>query len=246
MYSIPSNTKIALVTGANKGIGLAIAKSLSSATHKHHVLLCSRDAAVGQVAASALQAQGHSVEALILDVSQDSSIITAAQEIGSKFGRLDVLINNAGISHDSNNDLTLREKYERTYAVNVFGAAIVTETFLPLLAKSVAPRIVFMSSTLGSLTLKADFQSGVSGVPVPIYRSSKAALNMLMLHYAKIYEKDAKWKINACDPGFTGTDLTRGRGGSVEKAAVNAVRLALLKEDGETGTYSETEGMLPW
>jgi NAD(P)-dependent dehydrogenase (short-subunit alcohol dehydrogenase family) len=246
MTSISSNTKIALVTGANKGIGLAIAKSLSSSTHSYHVLLCSRDPALGQAEASALQAQGHSVEAVTLDVSQDSRIITAAQDVASKFGRLDVLINNAGISHDSNSDLTLRERYEKSYAVNVFGSAVVTETFLPLLAKSAAPRIVFISSNLGSLTLKANFESGISRIPVPIYRTSKAALNMLMLHYAKTYENEKKWKINACHPGFASTDLTGGRGGSVERAAVNAVRLATLGEEGETGKFSEAEGVLPW
>jgi NAD(P)-dependent dehydrogenase (short-subunit alcohol dehydrogenase family) len=245
MSAASSIKRVALVTGANKGIGLAIAKSLSSKTHGFHVLLGSRDIELGNTAASSLQELGHSVEAIALDVSTDASIKAAVDFVGSKFGKLDVLINNAGISSDNDNSLSLRDRFETTFNVNVFGAAILTEAFVPLLSKSSSPRIVFVSSNLGSLTLKADLDSGMSGIMVPIYRSSKAAMNMLMLHYAGLY-KAKGWKVNACHPGFTATDLTGGRGASVEEAARNAVRLAVSDKDGETGTFSETRGILPW
>jgi NAD(P)-dependent dehydrogenase (short-subunit alcohol dehydrogenase family) len=245
MSSTISAKKVALITGANRGIGLAIAKSLSSETHGFHVLLGSRNIKLGQAEALTLQKQGHSVEAIALDVSNDLDIQTAVKLVTSKFGKLDVLINNAGMSSDSDNSLSLRDKFVTTYNINTFGAAVLTEAFIPLLSKSSAPRIVFISSNLGSLALKADLTSGMSGILVPIYRSSKAAMNMLMLHYAGLYRKKG-WKINACHPGFTSTDLTGGMGGSVEDAARNAVRLATLGEDGETGTFSQKEGILPW
>jgi NAD(P)-dependent dehydrogenase (short-subunit alcohol dehydrogenase family) len=244
MSSASPSKKVALVTGANRGIGLAIAKSLSSKTHGFHVLLGSRNIKVGLAEALTLQGQGHSVEAITLDVSNDTSIQAAASFVTSKF-KLDVLIHNAGISNDEDDSLSLREKFETTYNVNVFGTAVVTEAFIPLLSKSSAPRIVFISSNLVSLTLKAQLDSGMSGIMVPMYRSSKAAMNMLMLHYAGLY-KAKGWKVNACHPGFTSTHLTGGRGGSVDAEAKNAVRLAMLGEDGETGTFSEIEGTLPW
>lgn len=245
MSSVSTSKKVALVTGANKGIGLAIAQSLSSKTHGYHVLLGSRDIELGNAAALSLQKDGNSVEAIAIDISSDSSIHAAVDFITSKFGKLDVLINNAGISSDSDNTLSLRDKFATTYDVNVFGAAVVTEAVLPLLSKSPSPRIVFVSSNLGSLGLKARLDSGMSGILLPIYRSSKAAMNMLMLHYAGLY-KAKGWKVNACHPGYTATDMTGGRGASVGAGARNAVRLAMLGENGQTGTFSETEGILPW
>ena len=245
MSSIPQHAKIALVTGANKGIGLAISKSLSQKSRGYHILLGSRDIQRGYAAALALKREGHSVEAISLDLSVDSSIIAAVELVSSTYGRLDVLINNAGISSDDEVDLSLRERFEKTYNVNVFGAAIVTEMFIPLLSKSTAPRVVFVSSNLGSLTLKSHLHSPMSSITVPIYRSSKAAMNMIMLHYAHLYEKHG-WKVNACHPGFTSTDLTGGRGGSVDEAAKVVVKLAMLEDDAETGTFSEIRGRLPW
>jgi NAD(P)-dependent dehydrogenase (short-subunit alcohol dehydrogenase family) len=245
MSSSSPTKKVALVTGANRGIGLAIAKSLSSKTHGFHVILGSRNIKTGLAVTSSLKSQGYSVEPIALDLSNDTSIQEAIAFVTSKFGKLDILINNAGISSDNDDALSLRDRFETTYNVNVFGAAIITEAFVPLLSNSPAPRVVFVSSNLGSLALKANLDSGMSGIPVPIYRSSKAAMNMLMSHYAGLY-KAKGWKINACHPGFTSTGLTGGRGGSVEDATRNAVRLATLGKDGETGTFSEWEGALPW
>jgi NAD(P)-dependent dehydrogenase (short-subunit alcohol dehydrogenase family) len=127
------------------------------------------------------------------------------------------------------------------FAVNTFGAALTTEAFIPLLSASPAPRIVFMSTNLGSLKNR-----WANPVALPIYRSSKVALNMLMLHYALKY-KDDGWKINASCPGFCATKLNDFAGfNTPESGALNAVRLATLEEEGETGTFSNKEGVISW
>ncbi|KAJ7472667.1 hypothetical protein FB451DRAFT_1250322 [Mycena latifolia] len=247
MASISADTKLVLITGANKGIGFEIAKQLASQHTGYHILMGSRDAERGAKAADALQKEGLSVEALTIDVADDRSIEAAAQTVKSKFGRLDVLINNAGISLDSFiGQPSTRAIVERTFAVNIFGAASTTEAFIPLLEKSAAARLVFVSSDLGSLTFLADPNGRHSSVPVPAYRCSKAAMNMLALGYAHRFRAQG-WKVNIHNPGYTATDLNRHTGpGSVEDAAIGAVRLATLGNDGETGTYSEKEGPIPW
>ena len=159
------------------------------------------------------------------------------------FGRLDVLINNAGISlnEEGISGHALQTAYQDVFAVNIFGAALTTEAFIPLLSVSTAPRIVFMSSSLGSLA-----ERWGNPVVLPIYRSSKAALNMLMLHYAMKY-KDDRWKVNASCPGYCATNLNAYSGyDTPENGALNAVRLAILGEDGETGTFSNKEGVIAW
>jgi NAD(P)-dependent dehydrogenase (short-subunit alcohol dehydrogenase family) len=180
---------------------------------------------------------------LVSSVTSDESIATAAQQVTSKFGRLDVLINNAGIAPNEENlsSSALRTTYQYIFAVNTFGAALTTEAFIPLLSASTAPRIVFMSSDLASLANRWG-----NPVALPIYRSSKAALNMLMLHYALKY-KDQGWKINANCPGYCATNLNAYAGyNTPESGALNAVRLATLGDDGETGTYSNKEGVIAW
>ncbi|KAJ7745840.1 hypothetical protein DFH07DRAFT_748762 [Mycena maculata] len=158
--------------------------------------------------------------------------------------------NNAGIFLD---DLAGahagRETFEKTFAVNMFGAASTTEAFVPLLEKSSAARIVFVSSDLGSLAWRADpeWQTGV--LYLPAYRCSKAALNMLALGYARRFREKANngWQVNVDNPGYTATDIHGHTGtGTVEEGARNAVRLATLGDDGETGTYSQKEGPIPW
>ncbi|KAJ7683716.1 putative carbonyl reductase [Mycena rosella] len=212
-----SGSKIVLITGANKGIGFEIAKQFASEYKGYHILLGSRDVGHGMKAAESLQKEGLSVEALTIDVADDRSIEAAAQTVKSKFGRLDVLINNAGISLDSfTGQPPTRAIFEQTFAVNLFGAASTTEAFIPLLEKSAAARPVFVSSDLGSLTLRADPEGRHNPMSVPAYRRSK---------------------VNISSPY---------RPGTVEDGAKGAVRLATLGEDGETGTYSEKEGPLPW
>lgn len=264
-----SNSTIVLITGANQGIGYAVAQHLVEKGN-FTVMLGSRNAERGAKAAAQLDPSGNTVEAITVDVTDDISIQAAVDHIAAKYGRIDVLVNNAGI----NNELAaymlhlqkggdtaeaeplslanLRKAYSEVYNVNVFGAAAVTEAFTPLLEKATSPaRIVFVSSHTGSLTLRSDASSSwherMSRASFPIYRSSKAALNMLTLHYAAKFESKG-WKVNASCPNLTATSFTRdsGMGRPPYESAVNIVRLACLGEDGENGTYSDEEGEIGW
>jgi NAD(P)-dependent dehydrogenase (short-subunit alcohol dehydrogenase family) len=178
----------------------------------------------------------------LLSVTSDESIAAAVQQVTSKFGRLDVLINNAGVClADERTSAPSLRNFQDTFAVNTFGSALTTEAFIPLLKASSAPRIVFLSSFMGSLTHRWG-----NPVGLPIYRSSKAALNMIMLHYAFKYRDDG-WKINASCPGHCATNLNGFAGKDTPAdGALNAVRLATLGEDGETGTFSNKEGTMAW
>ncbi|KAJ7111973.1 putative carbonyl reductase [Mycena epipterygia] len=242
-----STSKIVLITGANKGIGFEIAKQLASQYKGYHILMGSRDVERGAKAAETLQKSGLSVEALTIDVADDKSIEAAAETVKAKFGRLDVLINNSGIGLDSfTGEPSNRAIFEQTFAVNLFGAASTTEAFVPLLEKSTAARLVFVSSDLGSLKFLADPEGRHNYVAAPAYRCSKAAMNMLALGYAHRFRAKG-WKVNIHNPGYTATDLNGHSGpGTVEDGAKGAVRLAVLADDGETGTFSEKEGPLPW
>jgi NAD(P)-dependent dehydrogenase (short-subunit alcohol dehydrogenase family) len=149
-------------------------------------------------------------------------------------------------------DLTqLRKLYHDAYEINVFGAAATTEAFLPLLTKAVAspPRIVFVSSHAGSMGLRSEQSSGIwkklRSPSFPIYRSTKAALNMLTLHYAALFEEQG-WMVNASAPNLTATNFSRGIGRPASESAVNIVRLATLSAGGATGTYSDENGAVPW
>lgn len=179
---------------------------------------------------------------MLLSVTSEKSISEAVHQVTSKFGRLDVLVNNAGVCLPAERtSAPSLQNFQDTFTVNTFGATLTTEAFIPLLTASSAPRIVFISSGLGSLGLRVGDPVGL-----PIYRSSKAALNMLMLHYACKY-KDAGWKVNAGCPGYCATNLNGYAGTDTpENGALNAVRLATLGEDGETGTFSNKEGIVAW
>lgn len=269
--TIQSRT-IILITGANQGIGYAVAQALLA--HKDYfILLGSRDASRGAKAATKLDPTGEFVEPITIDVADDASIQQAADLVASKYGRLDVLINNAGINNEidimieqhrkqqeggaaqpETVDLAQQRKLFRdVYEVNLFGAAMVTEAFAPLLEKSTAApaRIVFVSSHTGSLGLRVD-SSGAeyekwSRPSFPVYRSSKAALNMLTLHYAAKFH-DKEWKVNGSCPNLTDTNFARGwvKGRPASESAVNIVRLATLSIDGESGVYSDENGAVPW
>ncbi|KAJ5578134.1 uncharacterized protein N7459_007098 [Penicillium hispanicum] len=255
---------IVLITGANQGIGYAAAKQLL-ALENYHILLGSRNAERGAKAAAELDPSGTSVEPITIDVTDDASIQQAVDHIASKHGHLDVLINNAGINNEMPHvseqaapsdklDLPrLRQIYRDAYEVNVFGAALTTEAFAPLLEKSTAKpaRIVFVSSHTGSIGLRLDkstpFYEKQSIPAFPVYRSSKTALNMLTVHYASKFQAKG-WKVNATCPNLTNTAFTRGRniGRPASESAVNIVRLATLSEDGESGVYSDENGVVPW
>ncbi|KAK9490042.1 hypothetical protein V1508DRAFT_426102 [Lipomyces doorenjongii] len=242
-----SISNIVLITGGNQGIGFGIAKKLAIEYPGYHIIIGSRDASRGVEAASSLSSQGLSVSSVQLDVTDDASIAAARKDIETEYKRLDVLINNAGIAIDRRNvDFTMRNVLHMTYDTNVFGAAAVTEEFIPLLRKSTLPRLVFISSSLGSLTRAADFEYPYNAMLLPAYKSSKAALNMLMLHYAKMLSGEG-FKVNSCCPGYVATNLTQFRGpGTTEQGAVNACRLATLGKDGESGTFSDKEGIIEW
>jgi NAD(P)-dependent dehydrogenase (short-subunit alcohol dehydrogenase family) len=145
----------------------------------------------------------------------------------------------------------LRKLYRDAYEVKVFGAAATTEAFKPLLEKAVAspPRIVFVSSHTGSTGLRSEQSSGIweklRSPSFPTYRSTKAALNMRTLHYAALFEEQ-RWKVNASAPNLAATHFSRGIGQAASESAVNIARLATLSVDGETGTYSDENGTVPW
>jgi NAD(P)-dependent dehydrogenase (short-subunit alcohol dehydrogenase family) len=234
--------KSALVTGANKGIGLEVAKLL--AQHGFFVYIGSRNLEKGQAAVAQLNTTGlTNLEAVQLDVTQPDSIGAARAAIGAKTPVLDVLVNNAGISGDlaqSARETTL-EQYQTVFATNVFGVAGVTQAFLDLLEQSPQPRIVNVSSAMASLTLFADFENANSAYRVPVYQASKTALNMYTLNLA--YElRDTPFKVNAVCPGYTQTDFTGHQGTStVEEAGQRIAKYALLGPDGPTGKYFSEE-----
>ncbi len=240
-----TNEKIALITGANKGIGKEIARQLGA--QGLTVLLGARDAGRGAEAAEELQNEGLDAHAVTLDVTDAASITAAAQKIESDFGRLDVLVNNAGIAQDSGPaSQTTLDTLRRTYETNVFGVFAVTQALLPLLKKSEAGRIVNLSSGLGSLTQNCDPKWEFAAVKPLAYNSSKAALNMLTVIFAAEL-KDSGIKVNAADPGFTATDLNQHRGPrTVQQGATAAVHLATLPADGPTGGYFDEDGPIPW
>ena len=237
--------KIALITGANKGIGKEIARQLG--TQGLMVLIGARDETRGAEAAAELEAQDIDAHAVRLDVTNDDSIAAAASQIEREFGRLDVLVNNAGIALDNGPaSATDVDILRRTYETNVFGVFAVTKVLLPLLKKSDAGRIVNLSSGLGSLTQNSDPSWMFAAVKPLAYNSSKAALNMMTVILAAEL-KDTGIKVNAVDPGFTATDLNQHRGTrTVEQGAVAAVRLATLPADGPTGGYFDEDGVVSW
>jgi NAD(P)-dependent dehydrogenase (short-subunit alcohol dehydrogenase family) len=244
---------VALVTGANKGIGLQIAKDL--AAQGLTVVVGSRNLEAGQIAAKSVGADARAVQ---LDVTDHASITAAAERIRSEFGRLDVLVNNAGISHADTPGRSLEEivaaghlsvapldEVHRVFETNVFGIIAVTQALLPLLREAPAARIVNIASSGGSLTLNSD-PGNHHRAMFGTYSASKAAANAVTVAFAAELES-AGIKVNAACPGFTGTDLNFFRGTrTVEQAAREPVRLALIDADGPTGTFSNEDGPLPW
>ncbi|OAA61167.1 DNA replication complex gins protein sld5 [Niveomyces insectorum RCEF 264] len=247
---------IALITGANQGIGFETAKKLAAEHKDYRVIMAGRRKDAIDEAAKTLQAQGLAVEPLVLDVTSDASIDAAVAEIDRRYGRLDVLINNAGATFfralPDGTKLPVREEFARTFDTNVTGVAVVTDACLPLMRRSVRPgrpkRIVFISSSMGSMACKVDPAHHNHRNQSRSYSASKTALNMLAQHYFVDFEGDAaNWKINCCCPGYVTTNLTNYHGlAPAASGAINAVRLATLGPDGETGTFSNKDGPVPW
>ncbi|MEH2328878.1 SDR family oxidoreductase [Nostoc sp.] len=240
-------SKVALITGANKGIGYEIARQLGS--RGASVLVGSRDIRRGEEAANKLRISQIDARTIQLDVSDQKTIDSAAKQIESEFGKLDILVNNAGILSDSDRlppsqvDI---ETLRHTYETNVFGVFAVTKALLPLLKKSKAGRIVNLSSSLGSLTQNSDPNYEFADFKLLAYNSSKTAVNAITVLLAAEL-KDTPIKINAADPGFTATDINQYQGyRTVEQGAIAAVRLATLPNDGSSGGFFDENGVVPW
>ena len=237
--------KVALITGANKGIGFEIARQLAllGAT----ALLGARDRGRGEGAARALAAEHLDARFLRIDVTEQSSIDETASQIEKDFGRLDILVNNAGIGIDNAPPSQLEmDVLRRTYETNFFGVFAVTKAMLPLLSRSDGARIVNMSSGLGSLTQNSDPGYRHARAKLLAYNSSKTALNALTIQFA--YElRETPIKVNAADPGYVATDLNHHTGTrTVEQGARIAVKLATLPEGGPTGGFFDEDGVVPW
>lgn len=238
--------KIALITGANKGLGFETARQLGKQNIK--VLIGARDETRGREAAEKLRAQGVAAEFVLLNVGDEKTHDAAAKYIEENYGKLDILINNAGIALDSTekpSEVSL-ETVRKTFDTNFFGVIALTQTFLPLIKKSDNGRIVNVSSGLGSLTQHSDPNWEFYNVKPLAYNSSKTALNAFTVILA--YElKDTKIKVNSADPGFTATDLNGHRGTkTVEQGASIIADLATLPDDGATGSYFDDQSVLPW
>jgi|SRR5450432_4106570 len=240
--------KIALVTGANKGIGRAIAAQLAKTGMT--VLLGARNAAAGEEAAAQLREDNDNldVQFLHLDLVQPATIEAAAASIASRFQQLDVLVNNAAIVDpaDGPPGTANLNSVKRILDTNFHGTLAVTQAMLPLLRKAEQARIVNLSSGLGSLEMNSDPKWGFADFKLIGYCASKAALNMMTVQLA--YElRDTGIKVNAVSPGFVDTDMNQHRGTlTVEQGAAEPVRLALLASDGPTGGFFGEGGTYPW
>ncbi|KAG2419404.1 hypothetical protein HFD88_004200 [Aspergillus terreus] len=242
-----------LISGGNAGIGYEIVKKIAL-THPdtHHVWMGTRDLARGEEALQKLGSPSN-VTLIPLDITHDASIDQAVATIQSTHGRLDILIHNAGtagrdIGVDTSSGalpetLSLREVYEHVYRVNTVSAAVLTDKMTPSLEQSSLPKVIFVSSILGSTTLLAN--GGILR-PLPWYSLSKAAMNHLCVWYSRMYPR---WKVNASCPGHVATGLnTIERTDSTDPAngAVNVYQLVMEGADGCTGTFSNRETQLSW
>tara|TARA_R110002020_G_scaffold63170_4_gene168858 strand:- start:2540 stop:3310 length:771 start_codon:yes stop_codon:yes gene_type:complete len=255
--------KTAFITGANKGIGFEIAKQLLQ--KGFYVYIGIRDKSKGQEAVGKLKAEGLvNTEAIQIDVTDEQSVLHARTELGKNIAALDILINNAGISGvkvDQERNFIAEtwtaekatiDTFKEVYETNVYGVVRVTQVFLDLLKKSTEPRIVMVSSSVGSLTQQSDPQWPVyDTAKFAVYASSKSAMNMYTVHLA--YElRDTPFRINMVDPGYTKTDFNYNMGfTAVEIAAERIAKYALIGQDGPTGKFFSEEtnpatGEIPW
>jgi len=236
---------IALISGANKGIGFEIARGLGA--KKIKVLVGARDEARGQAAAGKLKAEGADARFIQLDVTDHGTIERAAQWIEKEFGRLDILVNNAGVAEFGTkpSDVDLA-KVREVYETNFFGPVTLIQRMLPLLKKSKHGRIVNVSSSLGSLTLSSDLKSPFADFLALGYNTSKSALNSMTIQFAKEL-KDTPIKVNAICPGYCATDINGNSGPrTAAQGAVAAIQYATIGDDGPTGGYFNDEGRVPW
>jgi NAD(P)-dependent dehydrogenase (short-subunit alcohol dehydrogenase family) len=236
---------IALISGANKGIGFETARGLGA--KKVTVLIGARDEGRGQAAAERLKAEGVEARFVKLDVTDRATIDRAADWIGREFGRLDILINNAGVAEwDAKPSTVDLAKVREVYETNFFGPVALIQAMLPLLRKSRHGRIVNVSSSLGSLTLTSNADSPFADFLALGYCTSKSALNSMTLQFAKEL-KDTPIKVNTICPGYCATDLNNHSGPrTAAQGAVAAVQYATIGDDGPTGGYFNENGRIPW
>ncbi|WP_066834590.1 SDR family oxidoreductase [Rufibacter ruber] len=245
--------KSALITGANKGIGFETARQLLQ--KGFYVYLGSRELENGREAVRRLHAEGlTNTEAIQLDVTDDNSVKAVREEIGKKTEVLDVLINNAGINGGRPPYTALEagaDQFMAAFNTNVVGVARVTQAIIDLLYQSAEPRIVNVSTSVGSLSLQSNPSwPAYDYAKYAVYGSSKAALNMYTVHLA--YElRDTAFKVNAVCPGYTKTDFTNHNGGEVAEAGKRIVKYALIDQNGPTGKFFSEEtnpatGEIPW
>ncbi|MER6974780.1 SDR family NAD(P)-dependent oxidoreductase [Nocardioides sp. NPDC000445] len=229
---------VALITGANKGIGFETARQLTDAGYD--VYVGARDVERGEKAAAEIGARF-----VRLDVTDDASVAAALAGIEEIEGRLDVLVNNAGVlvADPLDGPTALR-----VFDINAVGILRVTEAALPLLRRSESPRVVNVSSSMGSFWANTTPGRVEQGMFLPLYAASKAAATMLTVQYAKAHPDI---RFNAVEPGPTATDMTAGFGiddiaASPAESAKTVVRLAILGADGPTGTLQDKDGELAW
>ncbi|MCD9086831.1 SDR family oxidoreductase [Stenotrophomonas sp. SY1] len=241
------NEKIALVTGATRGIGTETVRQLAQAGV--HTLLAGRKRETAVELALKLQAEGLPVEALQLDVADADSIAIAVEQVTQRHGKLDILVNNAGILVENPAlapSAQPLEAWQSTFDTNVYAVVAVTQAFLPLLRKSSAGRIVNVSSVLASQTLHADPASDIYDFKIPAYNASKAAVNSWTLSLA--YElRDTPIKVNAVHPGYVKTDMNGGEGEiGISEGARSSVQMSLIDADGPNGSFTYLGEVLPW
>jgi NAD(P)-dependent dehydrogenase (short-subunit alcohol dehydrogenase family) len=242
-----STKKIALITGANKGIGLETARQLGQ--QGITVLAGARDETKANKAAEELRKAGLDVHGIVIDVNDAASIGKAAARIERDYGRLDILVNNAGVMIDDHTKKPSEQSLEvwrKTFETNLFGLIATTQALLPLLRKSAAGRIVNLSSILGSIHFHATPGSPVYDMKMPAYDVSKSAVNAFTVHLA--YElKDTPIKVNAAHPGWVKTEMG-GEGATMEitEGAKTSVSLATIGADGPNGAFLHMGETLPW
>ncbi|WP_405105189.1 SDR family oxidoreductase [Micromonospora sp. NBC_01405] len=243
-----SEKKIALVTGANKGIGYEIAAGLGALGWS--VGVGARDARRREASVEKLRAAGVDAFGVPLDVTDEASVAAAARLVDERAGRLDALVNNAGVTGDMPQNPTgdgVVETVRTAVETNVIGVIRVTNAMLPLLRRSASPRIVNMSSGVGSLARQVASDDPATTGPLSVaYAPSKTFLNAVTIQYAKEL-RGTNIKINLACPGFVATDLNGFRGvRTPEQGAATAIRLATLPDDGPTGGFFEDAGVVPW
>lgn len=238
--------RVALVTGGNKGIGLEIARQLGQAGVE--VLVGARDEGRGRKAAAALMEDGIRARFLPIDVVDAESISAAARSIEEQYGRLDILMNNAGITdpEDGVPSTSSTKAVRRIFETNLFGAHAVAREMLPLIRKSPAGRIVNMSSSLGSLAMNGDPSSPYYAAQLFGYNASKAALNMLTVQLSEEL-RGTSVTVNSVSPGFVKSDLNGNTGYlSPEQGAQLPVAMALQGDDAKSGQFLDATGATPW